>query len=580
MHFFQLLVNVCVLAGMPAGINADKQPVIHPSVWRLLSQDGQPVKVWVFLADKGCRSETELRQAIAQVQTDYNARAVHRRRLRGTRGQHGGELFSARDLLVASSYVDAIAQTGAAVCIQSRWLNAISVYANAEQVLRLAELDFVKRIQPVAQRPRFDPVECPFSPHSSLGGDGRGDRDPFYGLSFDHLAQINLVALHEQGFTGQGVVIGMLDTGFARSHTAFTYPGHPIDVIAEWDFVANDANAGYDPDDPVIPSPHGDVYQHAHGTIVLGTIAGYAPGEYVGGAYDASFVLAKTEDITDEYPAEEDLYVAGLEFIEMNGADMASSSLGYHAWYDWFDMDGLTAVTTIAVNIATSNGVVCCTAAGNGGRDSDLPTLIAPGDAFDVVTCGAVNSAGVLADFSSGGPTYDGRVKPEVLAHGEITPSVDPLDDLAYGTWDGTSMSTPLVASAVACVLQAHPTWTITQIRANLFETASDYVANGMPDPEFARGYGIVDALGASLDCNGNDIADLRETIAGGDFDADGDVDFDDFVALTACLGGPDVAPTPPVPTCVGLYLDAFDADADTDVDVRDFATFQQAVSE
>jgi len=552
MYLISLLTSVSVLAGIPAAGRLDERQVVHPDVWELLNEAAGPVKVWVFFVDKGFRSEEERREAVARVQAGYDPRAIHRRATRGAAARRGGELFTVRDVPVARRYVKAIAQTGAELCVESRWLNAVSVHADAQQVARIARLSFVRRIQPVARRCRIDPIEFPWpAPQPPEASGGERDRDPFYGLSFEQLAQINLVALHEQGFTGQGVVIGVLDTGFARTHEAFTYPGHPIDVIAEWDFVDDDPNAGWEPNDPVIPDPHGDLYQHAHGTIVLGTIAGYKPGEFVGGAYDASFILAKTEDITDEYPAEEDLYVAGLEFIEMNGADIATSSLGYYRWYDWFDMDGQTAVTTIAVNIATANGLICCTAAGNGGRDQDLPTLNAPGDAFDVITCGAVNPSGDLAGFSSGGPTFDGRVKPEVLAQGEFVASVDPLDDAAYGEWDGTSMSTPLVASAVACILEAHPCWGVYQVRSNLFGTASDYVANGEPDPNFARGYGIIDAYAAS------------ETGACmGDLDEDGEVDLPDLAQLLSFYG-----------TTSGAEYHDGDLDCDADVDLSDLAT-------
>jgi hypothetical protein len=287
---------------------------------------------------------------------------------------------------------------------------------------------------------------------------------------------------------------------------------------------------------------------------VLGAIGAYLPGQYVGGAYDASFILAKTEDTTDEYELEEDYYVAGLEFIEGEGADIATSSLAYTQWYDWFDMDGLTAVTTIGVNAATANGLACCTAAGNGGFDSDLPTLAAPGDAFDVVTCGAVDAAGVTADFSSGGPTADGRVKPEVLARGIEAASVDPDDDAGFLTADGTSMATPLVASAVALLIQAHPGWTVQQIRDALFQTADYFIANGEPDPEFRRGYGVIDVFAAAqvsfctADVDGDGsvgITDMLQVLGTwglcpgcpSDVDGDGSVGINDFLELLAQWG-------------------------------------------
>jgi subtilisin family serine protease len=524
---------------------ADYNEIMLPTVLAVLSVQlaaaaAAPGKSWVWFTDKACLTQADYDAAIAEVAAAYDARAVARRRLRRT----APGLFDIHDLPVPEKYVEGVRAHGAEPIVVSRWLNAVSVRLSAAQAGAIAELPFVDRIEPVRRGRRIEPRPADDAPRSAAAAGG------FYGLAEDQLAQINLIALHAQGYTGAGVVVGVLDTGFKRTHLAFNDPDHTLNVIAEYDFVADDPDAGFDPAD--FPG------QHSHGTWILGVLGAYLPGELVGGAYDASFVLAKTEDTSNEYQAEEDFYVAGLEFVEANGADMATSSLGYIQWYDWFDMDGETAVTTIAVNIATANGLVCCTAVGNGGRDADLPTLIAPSDAFDVISCGAVTLGGVLADFSSGGPTADGRLKPEVLALGEGAASVDNSTDDGYDTGlNGTSLSTPLVASAVACLLQAHPAWTVAQIRQNLFETAGDYVANGMPDPEFARGYGIIDAFSAAQDCDGNGVADLID-IAGGapdddangipdacedcpaDFNADGIVNVIDFLDLLGAWGSAD----------------------------------------
>ena len=272
--------------------------------------------------------------------------------------------------------------------------------------------------------------------------------------------------------------IGILDTGFNRVHEAFNNPAHPVNVLAEWDFVNNDGNTGIQAGDPD--------NQHWHGTWILGTIGAYMPGAMVGGAWEASFVLAKTEVVPTETPIEEDYYVAGLEFVEAHGADLATSSLGYIDWYTQADLNGHTCVTTKGVNIATANGMVCITAAGNEGHDADpaTSTIIAPADAYDVITCGAVNVSGAIAGFSSSGPTADGRLKPEVLACGVATVSVHTTNTTGYQAISGTSLSTPLVAAATACILQARPDYGVAQVREALFATASRSDAAGLhPDP-------------------------------------------------------------------------------------------------
>ncbi|MEI6476036.1 MAG: S8 family serine peptidase [Planctomycetota bacterium] len=298
-------------------------------------------------------------------------------------------------------------------------------------------------------------------------------------------------------------MIGILDTGFNRVHDAFNNPAHPLRVIAEWDFINNDGNTGIQPGD--------NSEQHKHGTWILGTMAAYLPGTMVGGAYDAQFVLCKTEDVPTETPIEEDYYVAGLEFIEAHGADVATSSLGYIDWYTQADLNGHTAVTTVAVNVATSNGVVCCTAAGNSGHDADpsTSTIIAPADAYNVLTCGAVDINGAIVSFSSSGPTADGRLKPEILACGLNTVSVNSTNTTGLSGLSGTSLSTPLVAAAVACILQARPDYGVAQIREALFATASRSDAAGLhPDPNFVEGHGIVRAYEAAV--RGRRTADLN----------------------------------------------------------------------
>lgn len=472
------LLSLCI--ALTIGPTAAPNDVceIAPSVWQMLAAQ-ETAKVWVFLSDKG-PAERQARR-MEHLNGAYPSRAVERRRLRRT----SPGLFDERDVPVDPEYVCGIAEAGVTIHVESAWVNAVSVTASATQACELACLPFVARIEPVR---RGAPQEAvPLRPaklrdHSTARG--------FYGLSEAQLAQIGITGLHARGYTGQGVVIGVLDTGYALTHAAYTNPAHPIQVIAERDFINNDNETGIEFGDPES--------QHFHGTAVLGAIAAYKPGDLVGGAYDAAFVLAKTEDVTQEVPAEEDNYVAGLQFAELHGADVVTSSLGYIDWYDWYDLDGQTAVTSIAVNVASANGVVCVTGAGNRARDNDLPSLMAPGDAFEVLTCGAARANGDITDFSSNGPTADGRVKPEVLALGEDVSTVDPDFADAYRQFDGTSMATPLVASAAALIIQAHPTWTVQQIRMRLFVTASYYRTHGTFDPEYARGYGVINASDAA----------------------------------------------------------------------------------
>jgi len=486
---------------------------LHPQMLRLLAERG-PSKGWVFLADKGITGPVARTDALAEASDRLSDRALRRRAARRT--EPG--IVDERDAAVLASHVDALRATGAEVVVESRWLNAVSVRGTLRQFEAIADLPFVDRIEPVRRGVLIDGGAVPDAGEVDAGSAGtRAAMGGFYGNSEAQLDQIGLLDMHARGFTGDGVVIGILDTGFHRGHEGFNQLGHVVDVLAEYDFVDDDPNTDIEGGD--------DSSQHSHGTYILGTIGAYLPGSVVGGAYDASFVLAKTEDITNEYQQEEDFYVAGLEFVEAEGADVATSSLGYIDWYTQSDLDGVTAVTTLAVNIATSNGLFCSTAAGNAGHDSNPSTssLIAPADAFEVITVGASDEFGATVSFSSDGPSADGRVKPELHARGLDTATVCAFTDVGCTTFvSGTSLSTPLMGALLACMVQAHPDFTVGQMRERLFRTGDYFVANGVFDPELVRGYGIPNADEAAFDCNGNGIDDPIDLLSGASCDCNG----------------------------------------------------------
>lgn len=482
-------------------------PVIARSL--AASADGEPgatIRVWVFFTDKRVADSADLAHRIAVRTADLPQRTLRRRALRGTNSQ----LVTIADLAVPDDYITGVVATGATLRRRSRWLNAVSVETTNAMLPAMAELPYVRCIQPVAHAAPREPIVEQTVPSAQAAP--RGNGPAWYGASYDQLQQIGIVDAHNAGYNGAGVIVGILDTGFNRTHEAFnqtTNGAHPVQIITEHDYVSDDGDTTQQPGDPD--------EQSLHGTLILGTLAAYEPTVCVGGAFDASFILAKTEDISQEVPAEEDNYVAGLEWFESLGADMTTSSLGYIDWYTQADLDGATAVTTLAVNTAIADGLVCCTAAGNGGHDDDPMTshLIAPADAQMVLTCGAVNDAGDIAGFSSDGPSADGRVKPEVLALGDHTKTVSFSSDTDIVSANGTSLATPLVASGVALILQAHPDWNADKIRRALFQTAGDFTANGTYDPLFIRGYGIINVYAAIQfvpgDINGDGAADGRD---------------------------------------------------------------------
>lgn len=331
-------------------------------------------------------------------------------------------------------------------------------------------------------------------------------------------------------------MVCMMDTGYRKNHQAFQLAYSEGRVLAEWDFINNDGETQNQTGDPS--------GQHDHGTYTWSTLGGAADGNLYGLAYGAYFILAKTEDISSEQPIEEDNWVAGMEWADSIGADVISSSLAYIDWYTYADMDGNTAVTTIAADIAAERGIVVCNAMANAGPESG--TLHAPADADSIIACGAVYSTGEIAYFSSRGPTYDGRIKPEVCARGVSTRCADPYGTTGYTYTSGTSLSTPLIGGAAAVILSAHPDWTPMQVREAMM-MSSDHSSS--PDNDY--GWGVPDIL-----------ATIQYSFyITGDMTGDDEVDISDVVYLINYLFRSGTAPDP-------LFIG--DVNCDDEVEVSD----------
>jgi subtilisin family serine protease len=383
------------------------------------------------------------------------------------------------DLPVNQAYINRITDFEAKFRHRSRWLNAASFETPVSELDRISELSFVRSIKPVLTGKR-KPVRIEAPPDEPLQGKGLLDLN--YGASYGQLQQLNIPAVHNMGYYGQGVLVCMLDTGFRKDHQAFQLAYSEGRVLAEWDFVNDDGNTQNEVGDPSS--------SHNHGTLTWSALGGSASGYLYGPAYGADFIIAKTEDVSMEEPIEEDNWVAGMEWADSIGAGVISSSLAYIDWYFYSDMDGNTAVTTIAADIAAQLGIVVCNAMANAGPGSG--TLHAPADADSIVACGAVYSDGEIVYFSSRGPSFDGRIKPEVCAQGVSTRCADPSGTTGYTYANGTSLSTPLIGGAAAVILSAHPGWTPMQVREALMMSGDHAL---FPDNNY--GWGVPDILAA-----------------------------------------------------------------------------------
>ena len=386
------------------------------------------------------------------------------------------------DIPVNPQYLQAVAECGVQLLNPSKWLNGVSVYAtNAAAIDAVNALPFVSTVRNCPNDPKAQEMKerwlademKPVAASRAMYG--------YYGGAESQVKQLKVNVLHDQGFDGTGVVVAVLDGGFygTDDHPCFDNMRAEGRFLGVREFVYGVST----------------VYsQSTHGTSCLSTMAAYVPNIMVGTAPKASYYIIHTEDGAAENIVEEYNWVSGAEYADSLGVDVCSTSLGYNGFdmpqwdHPFAHFDGHTAPMTIGAEIAASRGMICINAAGNNGGGTC--TLGIPGDAEHILTIGAVNSNGNRADFSSVGPTYDGRIKPDVMAMGEGSYVAS-----GYSAWEGeyyngngTSFATPILAGAVACLRQARP-YASVQAICDAIRQCSDRVNT----PDSYYGYGIPD---------------------------------------------------------------------------------------
>ena len=447
------------------------------------SSNDSKLLIWVFFTDKG-NSFEKLYSAPQNVVSPLSLK-------RRAKTLEISSLIDFTDLQVNTEYIIGLQSIGFELKQKSRWFNGVSGYITKKDYNNILTLPYVKKTDIVS---RFKKQPEPMLVVSSLNNNKSvptptGKLAIDYGASLTQNQQINVPALHNLGYTGQGVTICVMDAGVSLpTHSAFS----SMHILATYDFVNHRT---YVSDDS------GGLGNGEHGTMTLSTIGGYQPGKLIGPAFNSNYLIAKTENTTSETPVEEDNWVAAMEWADSIGVDVTSTSLGYltfDAGYTnltWQNMDGRTALISQGAVMAARKGIVVVNSAGNSGLDGTPNTLIAPADADSIITVGAVNSSGVRTYFSSYGNTVDHRIKPDVMAMGTGVIIASPY--IPSGTEDtigvGTSFSCPLTAGACAVILSYNPNLTNMQVRDAIRNTASQHLT-----PDSLYGWGIVNAMAAA----------------------------------------------------------------------------------
>ncbi len=485
-----VLACVALLALPLRGRAAGMLPRLDPRLASALVPAAEPVAVWVEFMDKGEQGPADLAARLAQAERDLPPGSRARRIRTGVT-----PLVDYLDLPLAPAYLQALAAQGLRPYAQSRWFNGVAVRVAGDALARLAALDCVRRVSPAplaaprARRPA--PVDEVVMSAPRAGATRALGAASAYGMTAGELARLHVTALHDSGFIGTGVLVCMFDEGFNHytTHTAT----RNIDVGGRTrDFVSGGTAVQDTVFDPAI---------HVHGQWTLSAIGGYAPGVFVGPAYGASYALARTEDSGSEKPIEMVNWLMASEWADSLGADIISSSLGYFDFPDsagtsltYAQLDGHTSIITRAVEVAAAKGILVVNSAGNAGA-AGPNTLDVPADACgdSMLAVGAVDSLGTRAGLSSNGPTADGRTKPDVMAEGVsvLLASASGLPD-AYTRLSGTSFSCPLTAGVAACLIQARPAWSLTQL-----VHAMKAGASRASTPDNRYGWGAVNGLAA-----------------------------------------------------------------------------------
>jgi serine protease AprX len=437
----------------------------------------QSTGYWVWLKDKP--------DVAFQPDQFFHPKALERRQI------HALPLCDSSDFPVHPSYIAQLSNLVDTVLYASRWFNAVALRMNSQQLAAVQQLPFVRSVVPT-KRMRVTPAE--FRQVAYPPTDSTNKKT----LLRMQTQRMQADAFHVKGLYGRGVRIAVFDLGFTGVDKREEFKSLIAErrIVGTRDFVSGkDFKYGY---------------SH-HGTLVLSCLTGNYKGQAIGMAQQAEYLLARTEYALLESIDEEFHWIAALEWADQQGADIVNSSLNYtDARYEYANMNGQYAMISMAANAAMRKGILVVNSAGNEGNKA-WQYVGAPADADSVLTVGAIDPyTDLIANYSSVGPTFDKRLKPNVCAYGNVITGGSHQIHQHFGT----SFAAPLVTGFAACLKQHMPQATAWQLFERIQQSGHLYpyfdYSHGYGVPLARKALGLPSALGTkpfSIDDYGNMVA-------------------------------------------------------------------------